>query len=282
MTAAGGQYGAHAIATGERLWTHKGLAPAIVASPVVSGDTVVGFGYGYDATEPFAGTLAKLDSDKDGRLSLQECGTSAWLIGIAKYIGNRDGFVVESEWNDAWAKTIAPSSLVAVALEKDAAGRISPRELWRYEKSFVAVVPSPLVLDGLVYTIKSGGILTVLNATTGAVVKMGRVGAVPASYSASPVAAEGRLYLANEDGMLAVLRAGQGVGDDRRQRDRRAALRHAGPRRGPDHRQRRQVTVLFRIALNSQRDVRSAEYSASLSATSRASPVSCVPIWLVT
>ena len=35
-----------------------------------------------------------------------------------------------------------------------------PRELWRYEKSFVAVVPSPLVLDGLVYTIKNGGILT--------------------------------------------------------------------------------------------------------------------------
>ncbi len=209
VTASGGQSGAHAIATGERLWTHKGLAPAIVASPVVSGDTVVGFGYGYDATEPFAGPLAKLDADKDGRLSVQECGTSAWLIGIAKYIGNRDGFVVESEWNEAWAATIAPSSLVAVALEKDAAGRINPRELWRYEKSFVAVVPSPLVLDGLVYTIKGGGILTVLNAKTGAVVKMGRVGAVPASYSASPVSAEGRLYLANEDGMLAVLRAGK-------------------------------------------------------------------------
>ncbi len=62
VTAAGGQYGAHAVASGERLWTHKGLAPAIVASPVVSGDTVVGFGYGYDATEPFAGTLAKMDS----------------------------------------------------------------------------------------------------------------------------------------------------------------------------------------------------------------------------
>ncbi len=209
VTAGGGQYGAHALGTGERLWTHKGLAPAIVASPVVVGDTVVGFGYGYDSTPPFSETLAKIDRDRDGRLSLEECGTSAWMIGIAKYYGNRDGYVVESEWLEAWATTIAPSSLVAVALEKDASGRVTPRELWRYEKSFVAVVPSPLVLDGLIYTVKNGGVLTVLKADTGEVVKMGRVGAVPASYSASPVTAEGRIYLANEDGAVAVLRAGK-------------------------------------------------------------------------
>lgn len=209
VTAGGGQYGAHAVGNGERLWTHKGLAPAIVASPVVIGDTVVGFGYGYDSTMPFSDALKNNDRDGDGRLSLKECGDSAWMIGIAKYYGNRDGFIVESEWLDAWATIVAPSSLVAVALDTDAAGRISPRELWRYQKSFLAVVPSPLVLDGLVYTIKNGGILTVLSADTGALVKIGRVGAVPASYSASPVTAEGRIYLANEDGAIAVLRPGK-------------------------------------------------------------------------
>ena len=65
------------------------------------------------------------------------------------------------------------------------------------------------MLDGLVYTIKNGGVLTVLSADTGAVVKIGRVGAGPASFSASPVTAEGRIDLANEDGTLAVLRAGK-------------------------------------------------------------------------
>lgn len=209
VTAAGGQYGAHAIGTGDRLWTHKGLAPAIVASPVVDGDIVVGFGYGYDSTPPFSETLAELDKDKDGRLSLEECGTSAWMIGMAKYQGARDGYVDEPDWLAAWAATIAPSSLVAVTLDRDASGAIKPRELWRYEKSFVAVVPSPLVLDGLVYTIKNGGILTTLSAETGAVVKMARVGAVPSSYSASPVSAGGRIYLANEDGAIMVLRAGK-------------------------------------------------------------------------
>jgi outer membrane protein assembly factor BamB len=185
------------------------MAPAMVASPVVTGDTMVGFGYGYDSTPPFAEALTRSDKDGDGKLSVAECGTSAWWIGIAKYFGDRDGFIVESEWLAAHAAVQAPSSLVAVSLVKDADGVVSARELWRYEKSFVAVVPSPLVLDGLIYTIKNGGILTVLRADTGEVVKTGRVGSAPASYSASPVATGGRIYFANEDGILFVIRAGK-------------------------------------------------------------------------
>jgi outer membrane protein assembly factor BamB len=209
VTAGGGSFGGHSVESGARLWTHKGMAPAMVASPVVTGDTVVGFGYGYDGTPPFAEALTKNDKDGDGRISVAECGTSAWWIGIAKYFGNRDGFIVESEWLAAHAAVEAPSSLVAVSLVKGADGAVSARELWRYVKSFVAVVPSPLVLDGLVYTIKNGGILTVLRADTGEVVKTGRVGSAPASYSASPVSTGGRIYFANEDGILAVIRAGK-------------------------------------------------------------------------
>ena len=50
VTAGGGQFGGHSVESGARLWTHAGMAPAMVASPVVTGDTVVGFGYGYDST----------------------------------------------------------------------------------------------------------------------------------------------------------------------------------------------------------------------------------------
>ena len=138
-----------------------------------------------------------------------ESGEDGWLIGIAKFYGNRDGFIVESEWLAASAAIVAPSSLVAVSLVRDSGGGISARELWRYEKSFFGVVPSPLVLDGLVYTIKNGGILTILRADTGEVVKTGRVGSAPASYTASPVATGGRIYFANEDGIVVVVRAGK-------------------------------------------------------------------------
>ena len=138
-----------------------------------------------------------------------ESGEDGWLIGIAKFYGNRDGFIVESEWLAASAAIVAPSSLVAVSLVRESGGGISARELWRYEKSFFGVVPSPLVLDGLVYTIKNGGILTILRADTGEVVKTGRVGSAAASYTASPVATGGRIYFANEDGIVVVVRAGK-------------------------------------------------------------------------
>jgi outer membrane protein assembly factor BamB len=209
VTAAGGSFGGHAVKNGVRLWTHAGLAPVMVASPVVQGDTLVGFGYGYDAAPTFAESLKRLDRDGDGRISIAECGDNAMQIGIARFFGNRDGFIVESEWVAGYGQMVAPSSMVAVSLSPDARGGVTARELWRYPKSFVAVVPSPLVLDGLIYSIKNGGILTVLSAENGEVVKMARVGAAPASYSASPVAAGGRIYFANEDGIVSVIRAGK-------------------------------------------------------------------------
>ena len=93
-------------------------------------------------------------------------------------LGHRDGYVDEPEWLAAWAavdRAVEPGGRCA---RQGRVRGVTPRELWRYEKSFVAVVPSPLVLDGLIYTIKNGGILTILKADTGEVVKMGRVGAL--------------------------------------------------------------------------------------------------------
>ena len=208
ITAGGGVFGGHAVESGARLWTHAGMAPAMVASPVVTGDTVVGFGYGYDSAPSFADGLKRLDRDGDGRFRLPNAATtpcrsaSPATSAIATASSSKpSGWPASRRWSRrrAWS----PCHCRAMP-----AARISARELWRYAKSFVAVVPSPLVLDGLVYTIKNGGILTVLSAETGEVVKMGRVGS-PASYSASPVATGGRIYFANEDGIVAVVRAGK-------------------------------------------------------------------------
>ena len=81
------------------------------------------------------------------------------------------------------------------------------RELWRYQKSFIGVVPSPLFYDGVLYLIKNGGLLTSFDAETGKVAKAGRIAGALGGYSASPVAAEGKLFLASEDGKVTVLKA---------------------------------------------------------------------------
>jgi len=122
ITAGAKQFGAHSVEGGRRLWTQPGLSLAMVASPVMSADTVYAFGYGYEKASPYAAALAEFDTDKDGTISAKEAQQHAWLVKIGKYNGNRDGAVTEDEWNEAEKAIVAPSSLVAVRLEESAAG----------------------------------------------------------------------------------------------------------------------------------------------------------------
>ena len=69
-------------------------------------------------------------------------------------------------------------------------------------------IPTPLHYRGHLYTVNNNGILTCYRADTGEQVYQTRMGAVGASFSASPVAADGRLFFASETGEVYVLRAG--------------------------------------------------------------------------
>jgi outer membrane protein assembly factor BamB len=81
-------------------------------------------------------------------------------------------------------------------------------QLWTYDRNFTGVIPSPLLYDGVIYVVRNGGILTSFDAATGVVLKTGRLNGAIAGYSSSPVAAGGLVYFANEDGKVAVVRAG--------------------------------------------------------------------------
>ena len=69
-------------------------------------------------------------------------------------------------------------------------------------------IPTPLYYDGILYTCSNEGILTAYDGKTGERVYRARVGGGGA-FSASPVAADGRLYFSNEDGDVIVARAGR-------------------------------------------------------------------------
>jgi outer membrane protein assembly factor BamB len=70
-------------------------------------------------------------------------------------------------------------------------------------------VPTPLVYRGLLYVLSTNGVLTSYELQTGRLVYERRVGDKGGAYSASPVAADGRLYLASEDGEVHVVRTGE-------------------------------------------------------------------------
>jgi outer membrane protein assembly factor BamB len=102
----------------------------------------------------------------------------------------------------------APSK-VAIALRPGGSGDITgtPRILWRYAKG-TAYVPSPLLYGDYVYLVTDKGLVSCLDAKTGEVKYEGARVPVPATFLASPVAYEGKLLLASEDGDTFVVRAG--------------------------------------------------------------------------
>jgi outer membrane protein assembly factor BamB len=110
----------------------------------------------------------------------------------------------------------APSNGIT-ALRPDPLGG-PPSVLWQVG-ALSPVTPSPLVYDGLVYSMGGGGVLSCAETKSGKSLWKFRVqvprGDNPSSgmFSATPVAAGGHLYCVNEEGIVMVIRAGSEKGE---------------------------------------------------------------------
>jgi outer membrane protein assembly factor BamB len=96
-----------------------------------------------------------------------------------------------------------------VGVKPEAKGMItpgSPFEQWRRVRG-TPDVPSPLVYDGLVYLCRETGNLTCLEAKTGAEQYADQRTHV-AKHRASPVYADGKIYLTAQDGTFSVVKPG--------------------------------------------------------------------------
>jgi outer membrane protein assembly factor BamB len=71
-------------------------------------------------------------------------------------------------------------------------------------------IPTPLVYGQYLFTMGNNGIVNAYNAQTGDRAFRGRIG-MGGAFSASPIAADGRLYAASEDGEIYVVTAGPGL-----------------------------------------------------------------------
>ena len=94
-------------------------------------------------------------------------------------------------------------------------------------------VPTPVTDGTYLYVVNDRGIMLCLDAKTGKEI-YGRQRLRPATYSGSPVLADGKIYVTNEDGVTSVVKAGPGVRAARRERPRRLHAQLAGGVRRPD------------------------------------------------
>ena len=69
-------------------------------------------------------------------------------------------------------------------------------------------MPTPLVYNGILYVLANNGLFDAYNLRTGEEVYRQRLALVGSGFSASPVAADGKIYLSNEDGEMLIIAAG--------------------------------------------------------------------------
>lgn len=70
-------------------------------------------------------------------------------------------------------------------------------------------MPTPLVHDGILYVLGNNGVFDAYDVATGAEVYRQRLDPVGSGFSASPVIADGKIYLSSEDGEMLVVSAGR-------------------------------------------------------------------------
>ncbi len=116
------------------------------------------------------------------------------------------------------SKITAPTPIFADGLFVVASGRAPERPLFVIRPGGEVAwsrtgrgsyMPTPLVYDGLLYVLANNGVLDAYDLKTGEEIYRQRLPHLGSGFSASPVAADGRLYFTNEDGDILVVAAGR-------------------------------------------------------------------------
>ncbi len=207
------QLTAYSIATGEPLWFVRGLTCQPKSPPTIAGGILYFNGWtpGNDTGQQvelpaFPEVIAAADANHDGKLAQAELPQPWQPTGTWKAIDlDRDGFMNQREWTLFRSRRASRNSTMAIRL--GGSGDVTDTHvLWRFEKS-LPDVPAPLVYNGVVFLVRSGGIATTLDAKTGKVLKQARLTGALEDYYSSPIGVDGKVYIASEHGKVVVLRA---------------------------------------------------------------------------
>lgn len=140
-----------------------------------------------------------------------ETGKEIWRVGGLHPPGRYDvtlRFVSSPVAKDGMVVVPSAKRGITVAVKTTGKGNITDKKdlyYWTYEVT--PDVPSPLIVDDLVYLCRENGNLIVLEKESGKQLYEERTNRI--RHRASPVYADGKIYLTGRDGMVTVVQAGR-------------------------------------------------------------------------
>lgn len=199
------------LKTGKELWTFSGLPAMPCTTPVVADGKLIFASWtpgGNDFKFPTFDEILDMAGEKQlGHLT--KAGSEKTLLKgfFDSNDPDKDGKITRAEW-DAMLKFITSGKNRAIAVNPGGKGDISKTHVaWSIDKG-LPYVPSPLVYKGLMYSVNFNGRLSAFDAKSGAnVYDAEQVGMT--NVYASPIAANGHIYLCGLDKTVVVLKAGE-------------------------------------------------------------------------
>ncbi len=229
-----GRVAAYSLSGGEPKWWVKGWGFTAVTTPV-AGDGMLfvggsGLGDPSEAPDPMMtwSNLMQYDANQDGQLALDEIPKDlTWHIrkeipkevpgnsfAMRNMLGwfvdeNKDKIITKAEWeaSEAFTKDKFNADRFVGIRPGGKEDSTDTHVEWETTKG-LSEMPSPLFYRGRVHFIRDGGMWTVIEPKTGKrLLDRERIG-IGGQSVASPIAANGYIYVVNEPGTFAALRAG--------------------------------------------------------------------------
>ncbi len=198
------------LATGAERWSIANVTGTVCTTPVV-GEGLLFFaawspGQADSPRQPWDAFLKANDKNGNGAVELEEI-PEARRVFLRAFDRNRDGKITADDWDRIKAGD-ARADNVLVAVRPGGRGDISETHVaWKYRRA-LPYVPSPLLYEGRLYLVRDQGQMTSLEPKTGEPVYAQERLPAGGNYYASPVAADGRIYVASLPGRLTVVKAG--------------------------------------------------------------------------
>ena len=198
--------------TGRERWTCNSLLRTVMTSPVVVGDTIFMAVQSYgDRQRTLKYALMQwLDTNQDGRLARAET-PKEFHAKFDRSDKNKDKALDAKEIETAFQ---SPNNLVGggntiQAVRGGGRGDVTKTHVrWDIDNKAPSNLSSPLVFNDRVYVVKSGGLSSCFNATNGKThwdrTRLRAYG----DYYASPIAADGKVFIASRNGFVIVLDGG--------------------------------------------------------------------------
>jgi outer membrane protein assembly factor BamB len=213
------QLSAYSVTDGKRVWWVRGLACEMKSIASSDGEHVYINGWGFPqnqpgqqiSTIPFEEAQARYDKNNDKLIAKAE------VVGAEKmdkmlnaafeaFDMDRDEKLNAKDWEVFRGMMASENGLLAIKLGGQG-DQTATAIRWRYQKP-VPQVPSTLLYRGVLYMVNDSGIMLSFDPATGNVIKQGRLHGAIDKYFASPVAADGKVFLVGQGGQVSVLKAG--------------------------------------------------------------------------